>query len=283
VIRTTAASPKVLVAWDGSLGAATALPVAKLVAGQLGAEVEVLYVATDAQDREERGSLLLREAERLGFGLRLATGDAANEIVRWTEEPGIVLVALTTHGRELEVAYRLGGVAGRIVARTTRPVLIVKPESAGTVRGLKRLLVPVDGTPKTAVALRPVMELAAALEAAIDLLYVADPDQKAPEERGTVTAPRYVDQPQHEWPEWAAEVVHRLAACCAGCPEGVPVRIFLAQGQVGDEIARFAMDNQEDAIVLVRRSRFQPERAKVIRSVLRQTSCLVIIVGGEET
>jgi hypothetical protein len=127
------------------------------------------------------------------------------------------------------------------------------------------------------------MELAARLGAAIDLLYVAAPDQAAPEERGTVTAPLYVDQPQHEWPEWAAEVVHRLATCCAGCPEEVPVRIFLAQGQVGDEIARFAMEKQEDAIVLVRRSRFQPERAKVIRSVLRQTSCLVIIVGGEET
>jgi nucleotide-binding universal stress UspA family protein len=259
------------------------LPVAKLVAGQLGAGLEALYVATNAQDREERGSLLLREAKRLGFGLQLATGDAANEIVRWTEEPGIVLVALTTHGRDLEVAYRLGGVAGQIVARTKRPVLIVKPESANTVRGLRRLLVPVDGTPKTAAALHPVMELAAALGAAVDLLYVAAPDQKAPEERGAVTAPRYVDQPQHEWPEWAAEVVHRLATCCAGCPEEVPVRIFLAQGQVGDEIARFAMDNQADAIVLVRRSRFQPERAKVIRSVLRQTSCLMIIVGGEET
>ena len=281
--RTASASPKVLVAWDGSPGAATALPVAKLVAGQLGAEVEALYVATDAQDREERGSLLMREAKRLGFGLRLATGDAANEIVRWTEEPGIVLVALMTHGREFEVAYRLGGVAGRIVARTKRPVLIVKHESANLVRGLKRLLVPVDGTPKTAAALHPVMELAAVLGAAIDLLYVAAPDQKAPEERGSVTAPRYVDQPQHEWPEWAAEVVNRLATCCAGCPDEVPVRIFLAQGEIGAEIARFAAENQTDAIVLVRRSRFQPDRAKVIRSVLGQTSCFVIIVGGEES
>jgi nucleotide-binding universal stress UspA family protein len=248
----------------------------------LGAEVEALYVAADRQDREEQGARLLRETERLGLRLRLVIGDAANEIVRWTEEPGIFLVALTTHGRELEVAHRLGGVAERVLAGTTRPVLIVKPESANLTHRVKRLLMPVDGTPKTAAALQPVTELAAALGATIDLLYVASPDQKAPEERGTVTAPRYVDQPQHEWPEWANEVVQRLATCCAACPEEVPVRIHLAQGEVGDEIARFAVDNQADAIVLVRRSRFQPERAKVIRSVLSQTNCLVIIVGGEE-
>jgi nucleotide-binding universal stress UspA family protein len=274
----------VLVAWDGSLAAAAAFPVARLVSQQLGAELEVLFVARDAVEREERTSALMEETKRLGFALDLRTGDAAGEIVRSTEDPGVMLVALTTHGRRLERDYRLGSVAEKVVGRTTRPVLLVKPEPAtASARNLKRLLVPVDGTPKTAAALQPVTELAAALGAAIDLLYVASPDQQPPAERGSVTAPRYLDQPQHEWPQWADEAIERLATSCAACPPEVPVRIFLAQGDIGDEIARFAVENQTDAIVLVRRSRFQPERAKVIRSVLRQTSCLVIIVGGEET
>jgi nucleotide-binding universal stress UspA family protein len=261
-----------------------AFPVAQAVSEQLQADLEALYVARDAQEREEKSKGLIDETKRLGFALHLETGDAASEIVRWTEEPGVLLVALTTHGRGLERDYRLGSVAEKVVSRTTRPVLLVKPEGATAgVRRLKRLLVPVDGTPKTAAALHPVTELAAALGAAIDLLYVTGRDQKAPTERGSVTAPRYIDQPQHEWPQWAAEVVHRLATCCAGCPPEVPVRIFLAQGEIGDEIERFAAENQSDAIVLVRRSRFQRDRAKVIRSVLQQTSCLVIIVGGEET
>ena len=272
--------PRVVVAWDGTSAAAAALPVGKLVADQMGAQVEALYVAIDEQDRMERGPKLQREAERMGFGLTLTTGEAAEQIVRLAEEPEVALVALTTHGRELENAYRLGGVARRIVANTKRPVLILKPESAGQVHEIRRLLVPVDGTPKTASALHPVMELAAALGSAVDLLYVASRNLSPPGERGTVTAPRYVDQPQHEWPEWASEAVDRLATGCAGCPEDVPVRAFLAQGEIGDEIARFAMNRGSDAIVLVRRSRFQPDRAKVIRSVLRQTDCPVIIVGA---
>jgi nucleotide-binding universal stress UspA family protein len=274
----------VLVAWDGSTAAATAIPLAKLVARQLQARPEILYVARDGADIEAQGSQRAEQAGRLGMDLRFRVGDAASEIIRATEEAGVILVALTTHGREFEGGYRLGSVTERVVAGTKRPVLIVRPESPTTreAAGLKRLLVPIDGTPKTALALHAVTELASALGAAIDLLYVAAPDQKPPEEPGSLTAPRYLDQPQHEWPQWAAEVIDRLATLCAGCPESVPVRIFLAEGDIGDEIARFARENQTDAIVLVRRSRFQPGRAKVIRSVLGQTSCSVIIVGGEE-
>ena len=287
-MRVTQARPtvsKVLVAWDGSPAATTALPIAEIVARQLEAEVEVLYVARDAPEREEQRYARVAEAKRLGFALRLEIGDTATEIIRSTEEPGVKLVALTTHGREIEREHRLGSVAERVVARTTRPVLIVKPESMTERKGreLKRLLVPLDGTPKTALALRPVSELALALGAAIDLLYVVGPDQRAPSERGSMTAPRYVDQPHHEWPEWASEVIHRLATCSAACPPEVPVRMFLAQGDIGQEIARFAAENQTDAIVLVRRSRLQPGRAKVIRSVLLHTSCFIIVVGGEET
>ena len=277
-------APKVLVAWDGSNAASAALPVAEAVAAQLGADVEALYVARDEQELETQKRARMEQASGLGVALRFETGDAASEIIRATENPGVLLVALTTHGRELEPAYRLGSVAEKVVSHTTRPVLIVKPESASIAApgDLKRLLVPIDGTPKTAAALHPVTELAASLGAAIDLLYVAGPDEKAPLERGSMTAPRYVDQPQHGWPEWATEVIQRLAACCAGCPEQVPLRIFLGKGDIGREIARFAAENHTDAIVLVRRSRFQPGRARIIRSVLSQTPCFVIIVGGEE-
>lgn len=274
---------KVLVAWDGSPAAASAFSVARLIADQLGASVEAIYVAASGSDWEERGAQLSQEAARLGCAIRMTVGDAADEIVRCTEEPGVAFVALTTHGRELETGYRLGSVAASVVARTHRPVLIVKPESAEVVGAVRRLLVPVDGAPKTAAALQPVMALALELHASVDLLYVAAPSQKQPQERGSIPAPRYVDQPHHEWPQWAAEVVHRLAVCCAGCPSEVPVNIFLAQGEVGEEIVRFALEHRSDAIVLVRRSRLQPERAKVIRAVLAATSCLVIVVGGEES
>jgi hypothetical protein len=48
-----------------------------------------------------------------------------------------------------------------------------------------------------------------------------------------------------------------MARRASVCPGDIPVRMFLAQGDVGEEISRFAIENHIDAIVLVRRSRFQ--------------------------
>ncbi|HEY4686242.1 MAG TPA: universal stress protein [Dehalococcoidia bacterium] len=278
------AARKVLVAWNGSPAAAAALDVARVVGRQLGAEVEVLSVWETAEELERHRQEWERIAAQLQVPFQFAVGDAASEIIRATEQRGVILVSLTTHGREMEQEYRLGRVTEKVVAATTRPVLIVKPEAllAAEARPIRRLLVPLDGTPKTAEALRPVSQLATVLGASIDLLYVAGPDQAPPVERGSVAAPRYVDQAQHEWPQWTVEVIERLANCCAGCPAEIEARAFLAQGEIGEEIARFARENDTDAIVLVRRSRLQPGRAKTIRAVLTLTQCFVIVIGGEE-
>ena len=92
--------------------------------------------------------------------------------------------------------------------------------------------------------------------------------------------PYYVDQPQHEWPQWASEVIERMCMCCADCPPGVPIRMFLSHGEVSAEIARFAAAHRDDAIVLVRRSRLEPGRARVLRAVLAEAPCPVLILGG---
>jgi nucleotide-binding universal stress UspA family protein len=93
-------------------------------------------------------------------------------------------------------------------------------------------------------------------------------------------APRYVDQPQHTWPAWEREIVDRLCTLCAQCPPDVPVRAYLRNGEVAGEIVRFAAERQHDAIVLVRRSRFERGRAPVLRAVLAAAPCPVLLLGA---
>jgi nucleotide-binding universal stress UspA family protein len=276
---------QVLVALDGSAAAATALPLARAVAAQLGAGLALLFVAdapiTEAQLRRE---LNLDASESVS--LRLDLGEPAAGILRAAAEPSVELVVLSTHGREIEPGRQMGHVAEAVVRSVGRPVLLVRPEAAADTSArpaaLRRLLLPMDGTPTTAAALGPAAALASRLGATVDLLYVAAPDQAAPGERGSLGAPRYVDQPQHEWPHWAREVIDRLGACVEGWPAGVPVRSFLTAGKIGPEIARFAAEYRADAIVLVRRSRLEPGRARVLRAVLEQTPCPILLAGGPE-
>ncbi len=278
---------KVLVALDGSPAAATALPFARAVAEQLGARVEILHIAAEgAPDvavwERIHGPLLEAEAVQV----RSRAGDPAAAILQELAHPDVVFVVLTTHGRVVEPGRRLGRVAEAVIAGATDPVLLVRPEAVtqGTsAPPLRRLLLPLDGTPGTARALKPATELACRLAAAIDLLYVASRHDGPPTEHGSIGAPRYVDQPQHEWPQWASEVIDRLCACLAECPASVPVHMFLAQGEIGDEIARFAAEHEIDAIVLVRRSHLEIGRARVLRAVLERTPCPVLVVGGPPT
>jgi nucleotide-binding universal stress UspA family protein len=301
----------VLVALDGSLAAATALPIALAVAAQLGIDCEVLHIVSDTGLVAGLGRPFAKEFEALtgvklwpdalestvrlwqafaGPGnalahieVRLDAGDPAAGILRASADPLVTLVVLTTHGYIIEPGRSLGRVAEQVIAGTTQPILLIRPEvTPMAIRpgaALQRLLLPLDGTPTTAALLAPATALASRLGASVDLLYVADVGTPPPDEPGSIGAPQYVDQPQHEWPQWANEVITRLAEACAQCPPNVPLRTFLAQGDAGEAITRFAAEHASDAVVLARRSRLEPGRAAVLRAVLDQTPCPVLLVG----
>ena len=275
---------RIIVAWDGSVAAET-LPLARTIAVQLGAEVEVLHVAAEGAD-QSKIDRAIQEAgldDPQGSYLRVEAGEAAEVILSAAAEPRVALVMMATHGDSEAPGRRLGRVAEAVIADSRRPVILVRPGTAHPQRQLKRLLLPLDGTPKTAIALQPATDLARRFGASIDLLYVAGTGRSGPEERGSIGAPRYVDQQQHEWPGWAAEVEARLAQICAQGSGEVPVQMYLAQGDIATEIVRFAAEHACDAIALVRRSRLQAGRGRILRAVLELAPCPVFILSGPET
>jgi len=305
----------VLVALDGSLAAATALPIARAVAAQLGADCEALHIVSDIggclgighpyakgfeaitgvklwpdalestvrlwQALAGPGNALMKALAHIE--VRLDAGDPAAGILRASADPLVTLVVLTTHGHNIEPGRSLGRVAEQVIAGATQPILLIRPEAAPVaiqpVAALRRLLLPLDGTPTTAALLAPATALASQLGASVDLLYVADAGAPPSDEPGSIGGPQYVDQPQHEWPHWANEVSTRLGEACAQCPPDVPMDTFLAQGDAGTAITRFAAEHASDAVVLARRSRLEPGRAAVLRAVLDQTPCPVLLVG----
>jgi nucleotide-binding universal stress UspA family protein len=275
----------VLLALDGSSAAATALPLVRVVARQLGAAVEILHVAGDERpdpDLWQRLHVELQPGEAVQ--VRSHAGDPASAILQAARAPGVDLVALTTHGRVIEHGRSLGRVAQAVIAHTTIPVLLVRPEAAewtdSTGAPLRRLLLPLDGTPTTSTALRPAIDLAVRLGASVDLLYVASAEQLSAHEPGGIGAPRYVDQPHHEWPAWAERVIAHLSISLGSRPEGLSMQVFLVAGHIADEIARFAAEHKADAIVLVRRSHLEVGRARTLRAVLDRTPCPVLLVGA---
>lgn len=278
---------KVLVALDGSAAANLALPVARVFARQLGAGVEILHVAlAPIEQRLVTHVLSLTRKELRGAEVRILVGGPTEGILEAARAPETRLIVLATHGRLVERGHRLGRVAAAVVAATDRPVLLVRPEAIVGREHLptriKRMLVPLDGLPVTFGALPPAIDLASKLHAAVDLLYVVSPGQPVPVEPGSIRTPQYVDQPQHEWPQWSREATRRLITG-AGCPSGVRARAFLGYGDIGTEVVRFASDYQEDIIVLVRRSNFEAGRARVLHQVLWHTPCPIFLLAVQSS
>ena len=170
---------------------------------------------------------------------------------------------LGEHGR----AMLAGATSGAIVVRRGMRV--------GPVR---RILLPLDGTPSTARAMEPAAALAKRAGAALDVVLIADTEAPPPAEPGAMTSPQYVDQPQHEWPAFSDEFRSRFVGALGHCPAGVVTRFFLGTGSPADQILRFASELDSDLIALVWHGACEGPCGCVFREVLRGARRPVLVL-----
>ncbi len=278
MLATNTGRGRIIVPWDGSPEAATALPVASILARQLGVRAEILQFGPEPAAPGLESAVASLGLDELDWTPKQVVGEATTGILEASRDPDVVLVVLTTHGYETH-GSTLSKVTERVLVESRKPVLIVRPEAPTPLSEFKRLLLPIDGSPRTAAGLRPAAVLAKLLGASVDLLHVAAP-QTREAERGMIRAPRYVDQQQYEWSAWGTETIDRLSNCCAGCPPEVPVHVYLDSGEVGVAIQRFLEEHDADAVVLVRRSRLQKGEALTLRAVLASATRPVLICSA---
>jgi len=300
------AHARVLIALDGSPAALIALPVARILASQLGAELELLHVIGPEQRAlpadSVRKRLHLESGSLAAISLNLRHDEAAAGIVHAGEDPTTAMVVLTTHGGKSmpgqETEGRLGHVAEAVLARATHPVCIIRPEAelarwgadqtpagGASVPPLRRLLAPMDGSPLTARAVRALLPYTQQCEAELDLLFVVAAGRAGPNEPGSTGVPAYMDHAVHAWPAWARDVLawveaHGAADSPPMAASAASMRVFVApeaMGDIGAAIVREARARRADALALVRSSHLEPGHGGVLRVVLAQTHCPVLV------
>ncbi len=267
--------PVILVPLDGSKQALAALPVAKALGEIERAALHILHVGEHELAKDELRSRLGREAPALnGFTIDARVGTPAVEIVQVAKEMKPRVIVMCKHSRG-ERGKMLGRTAMKVLHDAECPVVLVPPERGATPWHLHHVLVPHDGTPSTSAALQPAAELAERGGAELLVVHVTD-IRAAPAEAGSLATPRYVDQPQHEWPAWTSEFVNRLACIC---PLGhLHVRMFLAHGGTAAEILYLSERQSTDLIVLAWRGIWEAPRAGTLKDILREAHCPVLVV-----
>lgn len=267
----------VLVPLDGSPQATAALPVARGLADLYEATLAILHVTDDLLTSSalvERVQLSAEDVRRLVVDQR--TGVAAAVIAREATIRNAVFIVMCARTREDPVPRAWGRVAAGILRAAPCPVVLVPPARGRQSWALRRLLFPHDGTPTSAAAMGPVAALAARAGAEVVVLHVATPGAEPPVEAGTLVPPRYVDQPHHEWPAWSREFLDRV--CSLGqAASGVRMRVALVEGEPGAAIVDFARENASDLITLAWHGSLDAERARVMRRVILDAPCPVVV------
>lgn len=182
-----------LIPLDGSRLAEAALPAASILAQALGARVTLLHLLERDAPPSVHGEPHLTEAhqaETYLSKLRQRAMAAELEVACHVHSPAVVdvaggiaahlrelhpdLIVMCTHGPGGLARLLRGSLAQQVVAIGPTPVLLVRAEAAagGEPLGLRRLMVPLDGTPEHEGGLDVAAELAKAGKGRLQLLSV---------------------------------------------------------------------------------------------------------------
>lgn len=267
--------PRVLVALDESAAPGESIAMGRLVSSALHHPLHGVFVSGSPTEVSDVPKILQVPSQALeGFVLDVEQGDPVHRLLEISDShpTAFLIVGADPRGGD---KLGVGLVASRAIEDSKSPVLMVRP---GVTSKLERILVPLDGTPSTAIALEPATELARAAGAALDIVLVGEAQHLPNIEHGAMLAPQYVDQPHHEWPAFSGEFVERFVHTLGHCSSDVPMRFFLGAGDPGEEILRYARTLGSDLAVLVWHGLASARHAGIFQAVVRRANCSVLIL-----
>ena len=265
-----------LVPLDGSHLAEAVLPLVERLATAFGAQVRLLHImeqhapatihgehhVTSSAEAEDYLTTVAVRLRTAGIAVEIHVhdvkeGDVARSIVEHTQELACDLVVLCTHGKGGLRGLLFGSIAQQALQRGTRPILLVPPSATQHPPAfpLRRLLVPLDGTPAHEQALPAASAIAHACHADMHLVLVIPTLTTLSGERAVpglllpITMTAILDLAQ----QGGAEYLERLAG--AYRDDEVSVSAEIARGDPVPTVLDLAERHNADLIVMASHGR----------------------------
>jgi nucleotide-binding universal stress UspA family protein len=276
-LNSTGSVETILLALDEQASCRTAVPVACTLSEICGATLHVTYVGQQALDpREAPGRLGFTAQQRHGAVFNLTKGDPAQVVAQLARELAEPLIVMSTHTGPPGAKDRFGSITESVLATRPERIVLLAPERRQQEWKLRRVLLAHDGTPTSHAATAPAARLAQRAGAEIIALHVAARGRERPREPGSMPAPLYIDQPQHEWPAWAEEFMNRILAAGAP-PSAIEFKLAVTSGRPGSEIAELARERAVDLVVMAWHGHWEHQTCAT-RVVIQTSGCPVLLL-----
>lgn len=193
------------------------------------------------------------QVQPLRLAADLSPGRAARQVIGALDQPGTLTGVLS--------GDQLARPLWRPVAqRSAKPVVLV-PAGARRLRRIRRVLLPLDGTARSAAAVAEAAERFARGGAELVVLHVFDAE----------TVPKFWDQQAHAGQAWEQEFLARYCALPGA-------RLELRSGAAAEHVAKVAGAEQADMIALAWSQRLDPGRAAAVRRTLAEADVPVMLI-----
>ncbi len=249
----------VLAAIDTSTAAGPVLRTANALAATLGLRVFALHSRGNG---DRRGHLHLI-TEPPDVHVRLATAERPADAILAALDDQQVLVAVIGARGHPAGRRPVGSTALAVATRARKPVVVVPPDLRdGSRDRLHRVLVPLEGSSHTTLAVRQVLTALALRGVEVIPLHALD----------GATTPRFWDRPAHDRRTWSEEFAARFGPV----PDSGPLR--LRTGRPAQVILDTGAAERADMIALGWSQDLTPGRAAVVREVLARTTVPLILL-----
>lgn len=261
---------KILTALDGSKASESVLPYLEALLASQDADITLVNAVPAASpSREQAAYAYLNRASRdlrskgAVVDVRVLTGAPAPAIINLATHGGYSLIAMCSRGKSGIRRVLLGSVAEEVLHCSPVPVLVVHPlaRNAGKVQ-IKRIVIPLDGSVRSASILPHVAPLAKA--AGARLLFMTTVEPRAKENYPVEVVARTLFREQKR--------LHKL---------GLPTELAIRYGDPAAEILSYAEVQDADLVALSTHGRTGIERAlygSVTEAVLRKGRLPLLIL-----
>ena len=261
---------KILTALDGTKASESVLPYLETLLASQDANVTLVRVTprgSMARTREAT-AYLTRVAEGLRargavVDIHVLSGKPAPTLVDMAVRGNYSLIVMGSHGRSGLPRLLLGSVAEEVLRRSPLPLLIVRPQAMTAEKPkLKRIVVPLDGSHRSAAILPHVALLAKATGARLLFTTVVEPHAREEIPVEVLAKNLFRDQKNL-------------------LQQGIPTELIIRYGNPADEILSLGDVQNADLVALSTHGRTGLERARfgsVAESILRKGKRPLLLV-----